>query len=124
MEIRLFVFGILVSTLGGLVANCVILDWWLWPYYEKKCGEDKGGLTFKTSRLIVRILGFFERALYTISIIMGWPQWIAVWLTLKITVAWSGWKTDIHRKYNLFLIGNAISIIFGIVGAYCIKGLP
>lgn len=124
MKMEFLAFGLLVSTMGGLVANLFILDWWLWPYYEKKYSEDKGKLNFRTDRLIVRILGFFERALYTISIIMCLPQWIAVWLTLKTAVAWVGWQNDTHRKYNLFLIGNAVSILFGIIGAYCIKGLP
>ena len=115
MVIENFIAGILWSALGGLAFNIIILDWWLWPCHESKHPEEEHK---RTDRIVVRVLGILERILYTFSILMGFPQWIAVWLTLKTASRWPGWKEDKHRKYNIFLIGNAVSILFAVIGAY------
>ena len=75
-------------------------------------------------------VGMTERALYTASILTGHPEFVAVWLGLKtVTVVWSVWgntpaetakRTGVFAReiYNNFLLGTALSIGFGAVGAY------
>jgi hypothetical protein len=43
----------------------------------------------------------------------------AVWLALKVAVAWSRWQEKETRGlYNLSFIGNALSLIFEFIGAW------
>jgi len=141
MQIWDLIVGFLFSGLGGCIANYIILDRWLWGYQVKysnnrlkkiekkiynkqrfkKIKDDYNITKSNTDRTIARSLGFCERILYTLAIIKGKPEWIAVWLGLKTAVQYEGWKKDIFRRYNIFLVGNAISIFFGVVGANLIK---
>ncbi|HHT9132126.1 MAG TPA: hypothetical protein ACFYED_06540 [Candidatus Tripitaka californicus] len=73
-----------------------------------------------------RILGCVERALYTASFQLDKSEFIGVWLALKVAGQWKRWGEDMEyggRKiigrtfYNIFLIGNALSIAYAIVSA-------
>ena len=126
-EDMLMILGLLLSAVGGWIANKKIIDEWLWPIYEASIKGEGVQLNYnkKDDRLIVSVLGIFERILYTFAIIVGRPEWIAVWLTLKISIKWHGWEKDQKRSYNIFLIGNAISVLFGFLGAcLALWGLP
>jgi len=52
--------------------------------------------------------------------LMSYPQWILFWLGLKTGQRWIGWKEDQKRIYNLFLIGNAINVLFGLIGYWLV----
>lgn len=71
---------------------------------------------------ITRAIGIIERILYTIALIMGLPQWIGIWLTLKVAVTWKKWEGKSRDQYNIFLIGNALSILFGVIGTWVVLG--
>lgn len=71
------------------------------------------------------MLGVIERAIYTASWQAGQPEFIAVWLTLKVAGQWSRWsdgedidgtKVPGRAVFNVFLIGNAVSIAYGAMG--------
>lgn len=79
-----------------------------------------------------QILGWLERAIYTSSILVGTPEFIAIWLALKVAEHWERWKQDIGKDkektpnrarvtYTGFLIGNALSILCAGAGAYFIN---
>ena len=82
----------------------------------------------------VAVLGVLERFLYLTSILVGKPEFVAVWLTIKtVYISWSeyvgqpkGTSTKSKQKheqvfnrraYNNFLIGNGISVLFALAGA-------
>jgi hypothetical protein len=73
------------------------------------------------------LLGFFESIMYPLALLIDQPNFIGVWLLFKVASQWSRWgqdhgnskkkekKTDENRRrYIHFLIGNALSLIFGV----------
>ncbi|MEX2030541.1 MAG: hypothetical protein WD906_06185 [Anaerolineales bacterium] len=83
------------------------------------------------------VVGFVERTLYTTAFLMAIPEFIAVWLALKVAGQWERWKQDWSSKgrstelkakkdtsramYSGYLLGNALSLTFGATGAVMIK---
>lgn len=78
-----------------------------------------------------RYTGILDRILYTSALLFGFKEFIPVWLVVK---AARGWRvTDkegadeipkhIIGRYNIFFIGNALCVIFGVGGALIIRGL-
>ena len=68
---------------------------------------------------LARRVGIVDRALYVVSLQMGKPEFIGVWLALKVAGQWGRWgeKAKIGSKdvegrvfYNIFLIGNGLSV--------------
>jgi hypothetical protein len=83
-------------------------------------------------------VGLVERALYTASILAGFPAFIGVWLALKIVSHWDIFKSDYGQSeekktiidtgnarliFNTYLIGTGISIAYGGAGALIIRFL-
>jgi len=87
---------------------------------------DKQKNSPKRDIYLVRILGALERFLYTTCIIMGQPAGIAAWLAIKVLTRWSDekdrWSTI--SRANIYLIGNLITVLFGIVGGLLSLLLP
>ena len=80
------------------------------------------------------IVGFIERALYVASIQMGAPQFIGVWLAIKVAGQWRRWGEGYNKDndevvvtgrefFNVFLIGSGLSIAYALVGALIIGWL-
>ena len=82
------------------------------------------------------MLGILERSLYVAAWQFGKPEFMGVWLALKVAGQWKAWGEDIVGRdriilgraiFNVFLIGNGLSISYGVVGALIIdwwgKGL-
>lgn len=85
------------------------------------------------------IVGMIERVLYVAAILAGAPEFIGVWLAIKVAGGWKGWSETRQYKwsdssgqvcvgevpgrqeYNLFLVGSGLSILFALVAAYSIK---
>jgi len=75
-----------------------------------------------------RAIGWLERFLYTATILAGFPEFIAIWLALKVAGQWERWKIDVgaspgrdpHRAratYATYLLGNGLSVIYGGLGS-------
>jgi hypothetical protein len=69
--------------------------------------------------------GLVERALYTGSLLAGYPEFVAVWLTLKSVSHWDRFKADAKlengeatAKFNGYFIDTGLSIAYGFVGAF------
>ena len=117
MEIWRIGFGFFVSTLGGAFVLWLLIDKAAWSYLSRNQNirrKPPGTLTLP--------LGIVERGLYTVAVIIGAPEWIAVWLAVKVAVAWSRWQGEERATYNVFLIGNALSVMFGFIGAWIALG--
>jgi len=69
-------------------------------------------------------LGLIERALYVTVLLIGGPAlaFIGVWLALKVAGQWDYWKSPKTGKlYNLFLIGNGLSLVYAVTGWFLIR---
>ena len=86
------------------------------------------------------IIGFLERTIYTLAIIVGHPVFIGGWLAFKVAAKWENWahivrlpelkSSDLnstefeHRAkfaswlHSRFLIGVLLNIVISIIGAW------
>lgn len=70
-------------------------------------------------------LGILERILYTSVLVAGFKEFIVFWLLAKVGAGWI-WQIrprkigDPGANYNIFLIGNLLSLLFGGLGALII----
>lgn len=63
------------------------------------------------------ITGFVERVLFTASLQIGKPEFIGIWLAVKVASQWKRWSEEEHRsRFQIFLIGNGLSVLYGGVG--------
>ena len=65
------------------------------------------------------VLGLFERPLWLISLIAGFPAFVAIWLAFKVV---SNWRAGSVEKSNsqwatVYLLENAISLL-GVAGGW------
>jgi hypothetical protein len=72
------------------------------------------------------MIGVMERALYYGAWVFGKPEFIGVWLAIKIAGQWSRWaqgeyiaprKVPGRSFFNVFLVGTGFSIAYGVIGA-------
>lgn len=112
------VLGFLTSTAGGAVVLRLVIDRLAWPYVAYGQVDKE-----KPKRMLTTQLGMCERASYTAAILLGAPTWIGVWLAIKVGAQWKRWGEEKDRAtYNVFLIGNLLSIFFGVIGAWVALG--
>ena len=119
----LFALGV-----GTLLINIVINKMWnvLDEDPDIKRGDtSRPELKRYTSQPL--IVGLTERSLYMMSLMMGGVLFIGIWLTLKTLVESKRWvgkepsdpnRTEIPGRaiYNIFLIGNGLSILYAFGG--------
>jgi len=90
---------------------------------EKLKRERKDGIDEKTRREAIGWLGYFEILAYSLSVVLGCPQFIAVWIGVRTL---ERWRADVKNKdnnegvpagsINIFLIGTLLTIIMGVLG--------
>ncbi len=116
LDARRVVIGFFVSSLVGAIVLWFLIEKCAWPYIEKQgvSKKGKGALTIP--------LGICERVSYTAAFLLGNPTWIGVWLAIKVAAQWNRWLDENRVTYNVFLIGNLISIFFGYFGAWIALG--
>lgn len=74
------------------------------------------------STITPRWLGVLEQLLYITSIISGNYPFIPVWLGFKVAGIWKVWEESGDRiSYNMFIIGNALSLGNAILWSIIIK---
>ena len=119
---KYYVIGYFVFVVfPNLPINWVIGDMW---FNITKSNYDKKSSNVNLSARI----GIIERTLYVGSILYGKPEFIGIWLVLK--VAGRFWKDENERKANdadqqaifqVFLIGSGLSIAYAVIGARSIQ---
>jgi hypothetical protein len=121
MDITKLIIGLSVSAIGGWIVLWFVIEKLAWPYVI----GNNPQLGFKSNKKPPSLtipLGIVERVLYTIAVIIGAYEWIAVWLAMKTAVQWDRWTGNLRVTYNVFLLGNALSILFGLFGAWIALG--
>ena len=65
-------------------------------------------------------IGILERVLYLTSLQMQRPEFVAVWLGIKTVAQSKSWieESPVHGRavYNNFLVGNAFSLLYALIG--------
>ena len=121
-----FIAGLIVSIgLGAWVLSKLI--GWLWKCYEVeelKKGEEERLMPDLSHTYTTVWVGSVERLLYTTAICVGAWQWIGLWVGVKVAVWWRGHQGDKGALIadNIWLIGNGLSIAFGLLGALIALG--
>lgn len=76
------------------------------------------------------LVGICESVMYPMALFIGKPEFIGVWLAVKVAGQWVRWKGDAgqsaasgdfdierlnegRRRFNGFLVGNSLSIMLG-----------
>lgn len=112
MNLSSVISGYLFSTLIGAIVLWVLVEKLGWSYLKKH------DVPAKEPGLLTLPMGIVERLLFTTAFLVGTPSIIGIWVALKVAVQWDRWSTKSQRgTYNLFLIGTALSILFGYLGA-------
>ena len=123
MDPKTVLIGLAFATFGGAIVITLIVDFCLWKYARgqwKKQGKQVDEYEGKFWPLSL-LLGILERAIYMGAFLMGNLTLVGGWLVLKAAAGWGGWRKE-GGMYNIFLIGNSLSIIFGFLGAWIAKG--
>lgn len=118
--------GFAVSAIGGLVIGPIVNR--MWHFISDKQGKDKDGNEIKLPSEFLKPrgalsvpLGAVERTLYTAAIIVCATQVIGLWFVLKVAAKWKN-LTNYRGADNIWLIGNALSLLFGFIGAWIALG--
>ena len=112
----MIIAGFIVSVFVGATVLWLVVDKWLRPAVGEQDTDDKHALR------VSQVQGMMERALYTGALITGLPGLVYMWLGIKVAVRWRRWASE-KPAYNSFLIGTALSLAFGVIGAYIALGM-
>jgi hypothetical protein len=126
--IRAVIFSFFfIGGISDLLVNRVI--GYIWSHKSlKEVSVVKKALIADLKKVswLPRIVGIFERIIFTTSFIIGKYEFIAIWLGLKVI---GSWKNDSYEnnkqssmklwriRENIFLIGTALSIILSFIAA-------
>lgn len=95
----------LYAIIANLIIHCIIRH-----FKETRKDNEAKGMGER-----IFFLGFFELFSYIISIVLGYPQFIAVWLGIRTLGRWRAHKTT-TATINFFLIGTLLSVLAGVLG--------
>jgi formate-dependent nitrite reductase membrane component NrfD len=112
--------GIAYSTvLGGQVIEKIMKT--LWKPLKKEAP------LIRPFGYMAVLMGIVERVIYFTSFMLGYEEFIPIWLALKAAPQLSNWEKGFEVAgykeisgrviYNIFLIGNGLSIGFAVMGA-------
>ena len=66
---------------------------------------------------VPQITGVVERILFISALLMGHASFIGVWLAVKTASQWKFWNEEKTRtRFQIFLIGNGLSILYAATG--------
>jgi len=92
----------------GLVGSHVVIHFFLGGLTRLfGLGQDPARRTYYP----VAFVGFAEAILYPTALLVGQPEFIGVWLALKVAGQWKEWKAGYEGRaprFNRFLIGSAL----------------
>ena len=66
-----------------------------------------------------RLVGALEQIMYITAILLGKPEFIAVWLVVKVVDAYK----QSPARYSIFLVGTSLSLIFAVATALLMQQL-
>lgn len=109
---------------SGFVVSMFVGHLVLWLLVDKVLWRRIGGKPHEPGDVppLTALVGITERALYSASLLLGAPQWIGIWLALKVAVGWHSSSKRQSPSDNLWLIGTALSLAIAFVGAWIAGG--
>jgi len=120
-----YAFAVVV---GGLATKLVSDRMWECLGWKKHINPDN----FRPDVWQPRVTGIVERVLYVATLQVGKGEFIGFWLALKVAGQWSRWTKESEPGgngpqgrsiYQNFLIGNALSVLYALVGFKLIEWL-
>jgi hypothetical protein len=126
-------FGYAISVVGGIPVTAAWpepLYWLLDCYVPRTPEEAEAGAVAARERVwwIAVLVGVFERTLITTLVahdISGSGSFIVTWVGIKMALGWQRWGSG--KRYAraagfIALLGNAMSILFGLFGGILCHG--
>ena len=107
----------------GTLATWLLADV-MWKCIGWKQSDDPD--YFRPDRWQPLAIGIIERILYVATLRIGEGKFIGFWLALKVAGQWQRWgkeqklggiTVEGRSIYQIFLIGNAFSVLYALVGA-------
>ena len=101
----------------------------------KAIWENTGWIEKKENQRFVyapALVGLVERALYVAAAQLNSPEFIAVWLAIKVAGQWKTWEEGADTEdgpirgqvfFNFFLVGTGFSIAYALVGFTLISSI-
>jgi hypothetical protein len=122
LECAIFI-GYLYATVFAFIPVLLVMDL-MWSILRSQAptrSVNDGSLYPNKWQTIT--IGIIERSLYLTAILIGKPEFIAVWLTLKTVSQSKRWSENHFGRaiYNNFLVGNSLSIMYAFAGAGIIQ---
>jgi hypothetical protein len=105
---------------GHIIIKYFINDLW------KKIGWNESAYEERPASYLAGLVGILERTLFVASLQYGKPEFIGVWLVLKVASTWNRWgetgtiggkKIEGRVFFNIFLIGSGLSVAYAVGGA-------
>lgn len=120
-KILLYLFVYLFFTIfAGFIISAIIDAFYKFMFNNAKESTVRPG--YELSMLS----GIIERSVYITSLLLGFPQFVAIWLGLKSAGVWNHWHSpkdlvESNKKagrsgYMIFLNGTALSLAFSVIG--------
>jgi hypothetical protein len=118
--------NLLIGYSVSIVLGGFVIEWAMNVIRNRSKVLKREEIDTKRDLYLVRILGFFERTLYTTCIIFGEPAGIAAWLAIKVLTRWAGEENRWANisEANIYLIGNLLTVFFGAGGGLLSILLP
>lgn len=86
-------------------------------YVKNKAPDNKKSEFEPKYPQLTRWFGVVEILIYTSSLMLGYPEFIAVWLSLKVAGNWKDWSEagqEARAKFVIFLLGTGISLLVSV----------
>ena len=124
--------GYAIAVVGGTPVTygwSKLLFWLLERYVRPTVTEVEAGQVAASERVpwMAVLVGIFERALITTLVaydISGGGSFITAWIAITMAIGWQRWGSGTrYARAAAFmaLLGNAMSILFGLVGGILCK---
>ena len=118
--------NILIGYSVSVILGGLLIEWAMKVVRKRSEVLKTEKISAKRDMYLVRILGLFERTLYTTCIVVGEPAGIAAWLAIKVLTRWAGEENRWANisEANIYLIGNLLTLFFGAGGGLLCVLLP
>lgn len=113
-----------ISYVFTLVPSHFMIQFFVKQLYSLANGQNRSDFPPMGPRISATV-GILERVLYVASIHLQKPEFIGVWLALKVAAGIWKWNKGANGKmpppnrlnFNIFLVGCALSVLYALVGA-------
>lgn len=119
---------LIVFSLFSAFLTWMVINLWAKRYIKKELKVADNYLN--ELPWLVFVSGFIEILLYSLSFLIGKPEFIVFWVGVKTALKWDrkgkkekGLPIEVQRgTYHNFLLGTGLNIIFGYITACLVNG--